>query len=484
MRRVAFVRGAAAGLSAFVLAPRGARASASDTVDYSLTARSITFSPWPGLNVPSLAYDGMLPGPTLRVVHGQRVRVRYLNRTAEPTAVHWHGMILPNAMDGVAGITQPAVDPGGSFLYEFAPDPSGTRWYHDHANGTNPMRGLFGMFVVEDPHDERAGAEFAIVLHDVPRAGSMDEAMNGRSGAPMIDPLDSPEMRGMRPDDRMGDEVSYVAHCINGATYPKTTPLQVKVGQLVRLRILNANQTQTRYVRLAGHRLRVTHADGNPLARPLEVDALRIGVAERYDAWFEVRKPGAWLLQGLSSDPLAFEQAVVIHTEGMERATPEGSSESLEGVDYFTYEKVAGLSPGPFVVPAAQVRASFVLAGGKYGSSRWTMNGKTWPDTQKLLVRHGDDVIVRFQNKTDMDHPMHLHGHTFDIAEIDGRGLVRPLAKDTSLVRANGGTLTWRFRASSPPGRWLLHCHNDIHMMDGMMAEVVYRPSASTQLDR
>jgi FtsP/CotA-like multicopper oxidase with cupredoxin domain len=84
-------------------------------------------------------------------------------------------------------------------------------------------------------------------------------------------------------------------------------------------------------------------------------------------------------------------------------------------------------------------------------------------------------VLVSFTNKADMEHPMHLHGHTFEIVEIGGKALARPLAKDIALVPANGGTLTWRFDATSPPGRWLLHCHNDIHMTDGMMTEVVYR---------
>jgi FtsP/CotA-like multicopper oxidase with cupredoxin domain len=474
MRRAELMRGAAAGIAAVALAPRGGRAAAGDVVDYALTAAPRLFAPAAGVKAHALAYNGLLPGPVLRVRHGQRVRVRYLNRTGEPTTVHWHGMILPNAMDGAAGITQPAVPDGGSFLYEFAPNPPGTRWYHDHYNNGATPRGLFGLFVVEDPREEPADAEFAIVLHDVPSPDSMDAAMNGTSGAPMVDPLGSPEMREMRPSDRMGDEVAYLAHCINGATYPSVKPLAVKVGQRVRLRVLNANQTQTKYLRLAGHRLRVTHGDGNPLARPLEVDALRIGVGERYDAWFEVREPGAWLLQSLSSDPLAFEQAVVVHTEGMAGATPAANSQSLAGVDYFTYEKAAGIAGKPFVEPAAQVRKHFVLAGGAYGSARWTMDGKTWPDIPKIHVSRDDTVVVRFTNKTDMDHPMHLHGHTFEIVEIDGRTLERPLAKDISLVRANGGTLTWRFRADSPPGRWLLHCHNEIHMMDGMMTEVVY----------
>lgn len=474
MRRSSFVRAAAAGIATAALPLRDPRAAAADVIDYGLIALPIPFAPAPGVKVPALAYNGALPGPTLRVTHGQRVRIRYLNRTNTPTSVHWHGMIIPNAMDGVAGITQPAVEPRSSFLYEFAPNPAGTRWYHDHANGMGLMRGLFGMFIVEDPRDERADAEFAIVFHDVANPASMEAAMRGVSNAPMVDPLGSPEMREMRPNDRMGDEVAYVAHCINGASYPKTKALRVNVGQRVRLRILNANETQTRYVRLAGHRLRVTHADGNPLQQPLEVDVLRIGVAERYDVWFEVRKPGAWLLQGLSSDPLAFEQAVVMYTPGMEGATPEGSAESIAGVDFLTYEKAAGISSEPFVTPSVPLRTYFVLGGGEYASSRWTLNGRTWPKTEKIVVRRDDDVIVRFKNTTDMDHPMHLHGHVFEIIEIDGRALQRPLAKDVSLVRANGGTMTWRFRADSPPGRWLLHCHNQIHMMDGMMTEVVY----------
>jgi FtsP/CotA-like multicopper oxidase with cupredoxin domain len=243
------------------------------------------------------------------------------------------------------------------------------------------------------------------------------------------------------------------------------------------VRILNANPTQTRYVRLAGHRLRVTHADGNRLTQPIEVDALRIGVAERYDAWFEVTKPGAWLLQGISSDPLSFEQAAVVYTEGMEHAPPAGSSQSLTGVDYFTYEKAGGIAEKP-AARTARIQKHLTLGGGVYGSSLWTIDGKTYPDTDKIIVERGDRVMISFTNKTDMDHPMHLHGHTFHIIEVNGKALLRPLAKDIALVSGNGGTLAWRFDATSPAGRWLLHCHNDVHMMDGMMTEVVYRGGA------
>ena len=275
------------------------------------------YSPAPGVVVNAIGYNGSVPGPVLRVAHGQRVHVEYVNRSSIVTAVHWHGMVLPNAMDGAVGVTQAAVPRGGRFVYAFKPDPPGTRWYHDHAGDMGILRGLFGLFVVEDPRDERADVECAVVFHDVPDFSSVQAAMMGTSRAPMIDPMDSPEMRAMKPSDKMGDEVRYLAHCINGATYPNTKSLKVKVGDRVRLRVLNASGTQTRYVRLAGHQLRVTHVDGNPVPVPMEFEALRIGVAERYDAWFDVRRPGAWLLQGLSSDPLAFQQAMVVYTPGM-----------------------------------------------------------------------------------------------------------------------------------------------------------------------
>ncbi len=477
MKRATFLRAGAGAMIVAALPPLGRRALAADTVDVTLTAAPLQFSPVAHLQFAGTAFNGTIPGPLLRVVRGQRIRAKFVNAGGRAATIHWHGMILPNDMDGANGITQPAVPNGESFTYEFVPQPSGTRWYHDHVS-EGLIRGLFGLFVVEDPNDERAGAEFALVFHDVPNLATFDRAMRGTSNAPMTEPIDSPEMNEMQPNDRMGDEVAFVASCINGASYPNVAPLAVKVGQRVRLRILNANPTQTRYIRLAGHRLTVTHCDGNPMPRPLEVDALRVGVAERYDAWFEVTKPGAWLLQGLASDPFAYQQAAVVYTEGMQNASPMASPQSLNDVDYFTYEKAggrAGRVTTTLLPPELRPHQyDFTLGGGAYASDRWTINGKTYPNTPKILVNRNDLVVVRFANTTDMDHPMHLHGHVFNLVEVDGVALAQPLPKDTALVRANHGTAVWQFAATSPAGRWLLHCHNEVHMMDGMMTEVVY----------
>jgi FtsP/CotA-like multicopper oxidase with cupredoxin domain len=473
MKRRSFLR-AGAGMLAVASIPRlTRRALASDVVDVALRSAPLRFAPGGSSDFSGLAYNGTIPGPLLRVVHGQRVRVRYVSDVNVPTSIHWHGMLLPNGMDGAAGITQPAVRRGGSFLYEFAPGPPGTRWYHDHAFGLASARGLFGMFVVEDPNDERADREFALVFHDVPRWSSMEAAIRGVSAVPMSDPMGSGQNMQMMPA-RMGDEVAYAAHCINGATYPYGKRLAMRLGDRVRLRLLNTSPTQTRYVRLAGHELVVTHADGNPLAQPATVDVLRVGEGERYDAFFEVRKAGAFLLQGISSDPLESQQAVVLYTEGMANAPAQTEPQSLDGLRVFSYEGAGGVAAQTKPAMEAHPTYDLALGGGGWRSSRWTIEGEVWPNTPKLRVRAGEVVTVRFRNTSDMDHPMHLHGHLFMLTEVNGMQLLRPLAKDGSIVSANG-TATWRFTADASPGRWLLHCHNEIHMNDGMMTEVIYR---------
>lgn len=481
--------GCATAMSAQVLSPLTARAADSETVDLTLTARPFQFIPCPGVTFQGLAFNGQEPGPLLRMRHGQRLRARFVNQTGTISTIHWHGMILPNEMDGVPDVTQKPVPNGGTFLYDFKPNPPGFHWYHSHVSPQIAL-GLIGAFIVESPRDEQADVEVVLVLHDVPDMNSFRKALAGVSEAPMIAPEGAPELASMghMQDGQMagamahgmahamGDEVAYLARCINGSAYPDTKPIVVKVGQRVRLRILNASPTLTHYVVLGGHRLRITHADGNLLPRAVEVDALRMGVAERYDAWFEVTRPGAWLLEAIAGDSLAIGQSVRIHTPGKEHAEPERPSESLKGLRYFTYQLAGDAVPsGPDLsLGRIDVRADFTLGHDMQDKSKWTINGKSWPNTPKILVHHGNRVLVHFRNPTNMDHPMHLHGHVFHLVEINGQRLSKPLPKDTTLVPANGGTSTWVFDATSAPGRWVLHCHNSVHLEDGMMTEVRY----------
>ncbi|MHB1542366.1 MAG: multicopper oxidase family protein [Steroidobacteraceae bacterium] len=491
-----------AALSWAVLSPMSARAADRDLVEVTLDARPYRYPAASGARFTGLAYNGQVPGPLLRVRYGQVFRARFINDTGALSTIHWHGMILPNDMDGVPYVTQAPVPDGGQFIYTFKPGPPGFRWYHSHM-GDQAALGLFGAFLVEDPREPRADVEVVLILHDIPDMRSFWAAIAGRSTATMNVPPGLtpngmqalPAGGAMSPGNGMGamsrrggmsasikpmpmgDAVAYLSHCVSGAAYPRTRPIIVKVGQSVRLRILNASPTLTHYVRLAGHRLRVTHSDGNPMPRDVTVDALRIGVAERYDAWFEVTRPGAWMLTSLMGHIHDHRQSVLIRTEDAADRLPEVPPPSLEGVELLTYRLAGAGMPLPPDERApfgpANVRRTLLLGGGKRGHRHWTIDGKIWPHTPKIDVRQGDRVLIHFKNPTDMDHPMHLHGHVFELVEQSGERLRYPLLKDTTLVPA-AGTSTWRFRADSPPGRWVLHCHNAVHMMDGMMTEVDY----------
>jgi FtsP/CotA-like multicopper oxidase with cupredoxin domain len=163
-----------------------------------------------------------------------------------------------------------------------------------------------------------------------------------------------------------------------------------------------------------------------------------------------------------------------MYTEGMENAPPRSAPQTLGGLRVFSYQAAGGVGTQTKSPMGATPTYDLALGGGGWENPRWTIAGDVWPNTPKLRVRRGELVTVRFRNTSDMDHPMHLHGHIFALTEVNGVPLLRPLSKDGSLVSADGGTATWQFTANSSPGRWLLHCHNEIHMIGGMMAEVVY----------
>ncbi|MHB1952036.1 MAG: multicopper oxidase family protein, partial [Acidiferrobacteraceae bacterium] len=415
MDRRGFLKGVTGGtmgvMTAAVVPRLSSAAMDRDALSIRLTATRHVFSPVPGIRFHGLAYNGRVPGPVIRVRYGQELRALLVNHTGRPSTIHWHGMILPNDMDGVPGVTQKAVPDGGSFLYAFKAQPPGTRWYHSHV-GPQQALGLFGALIVEDPREAPADVDVMLVFHDVPNLATYRQALAGRSKVPMIEPKGAPELRmdmsGMMPmrmpgmnmgsmsQMMMGDEVGYVAHCINGESYPRSSPIKVRVGDRVRLRILNASPTDTRYVRLAGYRLRVTHSDGNPLAHPVTTEVLRIGVAERYDVEVEITRPGAWLLQGLTGDRIGAEQAVRIYTEGNERRVPERPPASLEGAEYFTYTAGGVLASSSTPGGPVQVDRLLTLSGGM-GGPYWRINGKTWPRTPRIRVHAGDHVMVRFR---------------------------------------------------------------------------------------
>lgn len=422
-------------------------------------------------------YDGQFPGREIRVREGDRIRVVVQNELPEPTTIHWHGVPVPNAMDGVPGLTQAPIAPGASFTYEFGARPAGSYLYHSH-QGLQIDRGLVGALVIEErsPH-LRYDRDYTLVLDDLlpgdpPEIASAQPGRSRRGGM-MGDGMMGRGMMGgtgggMMGGGGMGSMMSlgipeYLALLINGRPPADPATFEVKQGERVRLRFVNPSGATTYRVAIAGHRMTVSHADGRPV-KPVEVDALEIGMGERYDVIVEARNPGTWVIAAAPIQGAPKAARAILRYAGARRTRAAvGEPEGLRRGKLLAIDDLEAIEPDD---AAARVdrELDLVLAGGMMMSTAWTISGQAYPDADPIEIHRGERVRFRMRNMGMGVHPMHLHGHFFRV----GRAW-----KDTVLVPPHMGEASFQFRADNP-GRWAFHCHNAYHMEMGMMREVRY----------
>ena len=427
-----------------------------------------------GRTIPTWGYNGGVPGPEIRLTEGDTLRARVRNRLPAETTIHWHGIMLPPDMDGVPDVTQPPVKGGEDFTYEFVVPTAGSYMYHSHV-GLQLDRGLYGPLIVEPKSEEMAyDTEFNLVLDDwldgvddSTPGGAFEElragGARGRIGGGM--------MGGMGGEDAFGD-LDYPFYLINGRTAQDPETLDVRRRDRVRLRISNPSSDTTFRVAVAGHRLTVTHADGLPV-EPVEVDAVRLGPGERYDALVEADNPGVWQVAAAPEGKKGLARVLLRYQESGEESPPPPGLRPRElggrllsygdleakGIDSFPSD---GLFGGP------DRTHELTLAGGM-GEYVFTIDGQRYPDADPLEVREGEWVRFRMQNRTPMWHPMHLHGHSFQVNNGTGGGPY----KDTVMVAPHMGEETFDFVADNP-GEWFFHCHLTYHMESGMARVVSY----------
>ncbi len=448
-----------------------------------LEAREVRWELAPGKVIRAMAYNDQIPGPEIRLKEGERVRVVLKNALPEPTTIHWHGVDVPNRMDGVPGITQKPVQPGETFSYEFEATPPGTRWYHTHFQEHRQLDlGLYAPLIIEPaqrdpfPFDR----EHTLVFDDwatgtgrpVPGTGAGTAGGGGGMGG-MMGGMMGRMMEGMMGRRGMGgmmggrEEPAYDTMTINGRAYPATQPLKILQGERIRLRLINTSADHTHVIRLAGHRLTVTHTDGNPLRQPVEVDAVPLAPAERYDVAFLADRPGVWFLSCTQPGHTGAGEQVLIVYEGHESDKAPAPVEGAAGLRLWRYS----LGQGREILPRPSGQERFfdlTLSGGMMGSDVWTINGKQYPQTDPLRLRKGDLARVRFRNQSMEGHPMHLHGQSFKVLSVNGQRLPAPMAKDTVDVEPHMGSVLVEFTAYNP-GDWFFHCHKPDHMEGGMI---------------
>ena len=411
------------------------------------------------------SFNGQSPGPVLWAREGQPLRVVLNNSLPHPTTIHWHGLPVPNPMDGVPGLTQAAVPPGGQFTYQITARPAGTYFYHSHF-GYQLDQGLYGALIVE-PARPLGGwdQEQVLVLADWVMADGGGEAPARRR----------PPGRGMMGRPGPGGplpEPYHAGHAVNGRLYPATKAIRVKQGDRVRLRLINASASNSYDLALAGHRLKVLALDGQDVA-PAAFDVVRLAMGERVDVEFLADNPGAWLLQAHDSGRGESGLAVAVVYDGAARAEPE-PPRFRPDMSLATYWDLAAARPKVHPQGPPQRWYRQILSGGMH-SPYWTINGRVHPNSERLLVSRGEKVRLSYFNRSMLPHPMHLHGHFFRIVN-PALPPERWLVKDTAVVEPMR-RLDVEFVADNP-GRWMHHCHHLYHLHGGMANVVAYGPAA------
>lgn len=429
----------------------------------------------------TLAYNNQVPGPLIRANVGDEIAVTVDNGLDHPSSVHWHGIALRNDMDGVAPAT-PNIEPANSFTYRFSSPYPGTYWAHPHT-GLDTDYGLYLPLIIDDPAEPgRYDTEWIVMLDDwtsgvgsspqqlynglrsmgaMTSQGHMDDmpGMGSASATPGVGGTGASELLGGDSGD-----ISYPYYLVNGRIPAAPRIFTAKPGQRIRIRIINAAADTAFRVALAGHSMTVTHTDGFPIS-PTTVDALLIGMGERYDVIVTAGN-GVFPLVAAAEGKNALARALLSTSAGR---SPEAGFHPTElnghvgTVDTFTAAPNARLDLGKTDIALAARLSGTMM---RYD---WAINGQPYNHTVPLTIHQSQSATISFTNDTTMWHPMHLHGHTFQVVRADGSPGPR---KDTVIVKPYQ-TVTVKLVADNP-GTWMLHCHNGYHMDAGMMTSLDY----------
>jgi len=396
----------------------------------------------PGKVVHTVAYNGRVPGPLIRWPEGKPIVIDVHNRTAIPEIVHWHGLSIPSTMDGSIEEGGSMIGPGAQFRYLFTPRPTGFRWYHTHSFAGHDLKratytGQFGCFFIESRDDPGAyDQEVFLTLHD------WNAYMGGS------------------PDSSM--EAAYDHATIEGRMLGFADPVKVREGQRVLLHLLNASASLVHWLALSGHELTVVAMDGNPVPKPAPVRAVRLGPAERIDAMVTMNQPGIWIFGETREQLRKMGMGIVV-----EYTNQQGKPKWIEPPetlwDYRLFAMAEGASAKPDEIIPLRFESKFH---GQGSFDSWTINGKSYPDTDTIELQEGKRYRLQMINRSADDHPLHLHRHTFEVTSLDGIPL-SGLNKDVVVVPGNTSAEV-DFTANNP-GTTLFHCHNQTHMDFGFM---------------
>jgi len=398
-------------------------------------------------------YGGTLPGPLIKAKVGDTVIVHFKNSLPESTTIHWHGLRVPNQMDGVPGVTQPPVPVDGEFRYEFVVDDAGSYWYHPHVNSAAQVGwGMYGPIVVEDPNDpEEFGDDLIMVISDM----SLDEAG-----------VFLPPNNGGDFGDLFGREGTTIL--VNGKVMPT---LKVRKGKQQRWRIINASRTRYVPIGLRGHIMTRIGGDNGLAGRSESAPRFILTPAERGDFVFTpINDPGTALMR-LGSVNRGFgterrpEDLMYVETVDLPAVEPMAIPENLRTIE-------------PIDLSGEVIEKELEMTIGMGDGIRNVImgfNGIPYWNMEPLVARVGETHVWTLINNSGFNHPFHLHGYFFQV--LDENRV--PEWKDTVDV-PDGGTVKIAVYFEGRPGMWMYHCHILDHARVGMMGQLWVGPEGFT----
>ncbi|CAG7658119.1 multicopper oxidase family protein [Paenibacillus allorhizosphaerae] len=424
---------------------------------FELTAEEKELDIGDGKKLRAWTFNGIAPGPEIRVQEGDRLIVHVKNQLTAGVTIHWHGVELPNAEDGVAGVTQDAIPTGGEYTYNFIARHPGTYWYHSHQQSEiQTGKGLFGALIVEPKQQSIVyDREIVSILH------------------------------------QWDDNTFTIDGTSTGQHY------EAEPGELVRLRLINSGDSTYRMA-LAGTPYKIVAMDAYEINKPTDLDGLPfvIGSGQRYDLEFKMPESGAVQLlnvdKPVKSSNLVKRWFFTPSSEAKNQALkatigkgalPAADMHQLAQMALFNTDTYGSPLPdGPNVISLNSkfTAAHSLTLGNKPGffngrfTMRFTINGKTFPDTPMVMVKTGDLVKMHLKNESEVDdHPMHLHGHSFQVIAHNGQPLTgSPITLSTITVPPKE-SYDIAFLANNP-GIWMIHCHILGHAANGMDMMVNY----------
>lgn len=428
---------------------------------------------------------------------GQRFRVDLTNALNEDTIIHWHGQIPPNAQDGVPGLPMPLLKPGETRSFDYAPLP-GTFWMHSHVP-LQEMSLLAAPLIVRRPEDLAADRQEAVMfLHDfsfrspaevmaelveggghhdmtamgAPAAGH--GAMAGMDHSGMMMPgmmMDAPGHAGMGGMAMDLNDIEFDAYLANDRTLADPEVIAVERGGRVLLRVINAAAATSFWIDTGGIAARLVAVDGHPVA-PVKGTRFGLAMGQRLDLEIDIPDAGAFPILALREGARE-RTGIVLATPGASVPRIEAMGDSASGAFDIDLAQEgllrAALADAETSLAARPAdRSHMIMLGGSMQPYLWTIDGRTWGDHRPITARTGERVHLTFHNMSMMGHPMHLHGHVFQVVNVNGQAISGAL-RDTVYVPPMA-MVTVALDAGEA-ARWMLHCHHMPHLFTGMMTE-------------